>query len=70
MYAVHRLVGGFLPGVIKLNDVYQVGKGSNPNVNAFGLLYSDTLTTVPEPSVLAMPGSGLLGISLTRRKTL
>jgi hypothetical protein len=50
-------------------DVYQVGTGTNPNVNPFGLLYSGTLTSVPEPSVLVLLGLGLLGIGLTRRKT-
>ncbi|MDB4575623.1 hypothetical protein N9112_01545 [bacterium] len=58
MYALQRLIGGVQPGVIKLNDVYQVGKGNNPNVNPFGLLYSGTFTSVPEPSVLALTGSG------------
>jgi hypothetical protein len=50
-------------------DVYQVGTGTNPDVNPFGLLYSGTLTSVPEPSVLVLLGLGLLGIGLTRRKT-
>ena len=52
-------------------DVYQVGTGTNPNVNPFGLLYSGALTSasVPEPSVLVLLSLGLLGIGLARRKT-
>jgi len=50
-------------------DVYQVGTGTNPNINPFGLLYSGALTSVPEPSVLALLSIGFLGIGLARRKT-
>ena len=49
-------------------DVYQVGTGTNPNSNPFGLLYSGTLSPVPEPSIVWLLGSGLVLIGLVRRK--
>ena len=49
-------------------DVYQVGTGTNPDVNPFGLLYTGTLTSVPEPSIILLLGSGLVLIGFVRRK--
>lgn len=43
-------------------DAYQLG-GS-----VFGVLYSGTLTTVPEPGLLGFLGFGLLGLGLARRR--
>lgn len=43
-------------------DAYQLG-GS-----VFGVLYSGTLTTVPEPGILGFLGLGLLGMGIARRR--
>lgn len=51
-------------------DVYQVGTGTTVDSNPFGLLYSGTLTSVPEPSIIALFGLGLagLGFAACRRR--
>ena len=50
-------------------SVYQLGFGTTPANNPFGVLYSGRVTTVvPEPGTLALFGAGLLGLGLARRR--
>jgi len=50
-------------------DVYQGGQLDPPPNNAFGLLYSGTLTSIPIPAAVWLFGSGLLGlVGVARRR--
>ena len=49
-------------------EVYQIGTGTTNDSNPFGLLYSGTATTVPEPVTLSLLGAGLLGLGFAARR--
>jgi len=48
-------------------EIFQVGTGETTTNNPFGVLYSGTVSSVPEPGTLALLGLGLIGMGVARR---
>ncbi|MCL4847410.1 MAG: PEP-CTERM sorting domain-containing protein [Acidobacteria bacterium] len=49
-------------------DVYQVGTGTTPASNPFGVLFHGSYETVPEPALTMLVGLGFLGLAAARRR--
>lgn len=64
-----HVVVNLLAGVNTLEfRTYQVGTDTSNSSNPFGLLYSGTATTVPEPFTLSLLGAGLMGLGVAARR--
>lgn len=49
-------------------EIFQVGTGGTTTNNPFGVLYTGTVSSVPEPGTLALLGLGLIGMGVARRR--
>ncbi|WP_405219705.1 PEP-CTERM sorting domain-containing protein [Lentisalinibacter sediminis] len=49
-------------------EIFQVGTGETTTNNPFGVLYTGTVSSVPEPGTLALLGMGMIGMGIARRR--